>query len=51
MWTPNLGCLTVHPETKVMSNGFGSGSNFSSGFLRWFGSFLVFRPSGFGAIY
>jgi hypothetical protein len=20
MRTPNLGCLTVHPETKVMSN-------------------------------
>ena len=34
MRTPNRGCHTVHPETKGMSNGFGLGSNFSSGFLR-----------------
>jgi hypothetical protein len=34
-----------------LSNEFGSVSNFSSGCLRWFGTFLVFRPSGFGAIY
>jgi hypothetical protein len=36
---------------QILSNEFGLGSNFSSGCLRWFGTFLVFRPSGFGAIY
>jgi hypothetical protein len=53
--TPNLACPTVHTSRQkrcqILSNEFGSASNFSSGCLRWFDTFLVFRPSGFGAIY
>jgi hypothetical protein len=53
MGTPNRVCRTVHPETKWMSNhvkSLGFGSKFSRVLLRYFGSFLLFRPHGFGAI-
>jgi hypothetical protein len=36
---------------QILSNVLGSVSNFSSGCLRWYDTFLVYNSSGFGAIY